>query len=77
MNIKKGSHTVIKNDDIYEFLTLTERNILRELADKIENGRRSAGKKINDYYICNTDEPYAEKVLQVILDGEATKEVSE
>lgn len=28
----------------------------------------------NSYYVCNTDEPYASKVLEVILQGEADKE---
>lgn len=28
----------------------------------------------NSYYVCNTDEPYANKVLEVILQGEADKE---
>jgi len=27
----------------------------------------------NNYYVCNQDEPYAEKVLNTILDGEDAK----
>ncbi len=72
-NLKKGSHTVIKNDDIFDNLSLSEREILRILLDKIENGRKAAGKKFNEYYVCNTDEPYANEVLQLILGGEKLK----
>ena len=28
----------------------------------------------NNYYACNQDEPYAQKVLDIILEGEALKE---
>jgi hypothetical protein len=28
----------------------------------------------NKYYVCNQDEPYAQKVLDVILEGEKEKE---
>ncbi|MDF2609064.1 MAG: hypothetical protein K0R92_538 [Lachnospiraceae bacterium] len=72
-SLKKGSHTVIKNDDVFEHLSLSEREILRILLDKVENGRKTAGKKLNEYYICNTDEPYAAGVLQLILLGEERK----
>lgn len=29
---------------------------------------------LNKYYVCNKDEPYAQKVLEVILEGEMKKE---
>ncbi len=33
------------------------------------------GKSLNQkYYVCNQDEPYSQKVLDVILKGEAEKE---
>lgn len=31
-------------------------------------------KKHNKYYVCNQDEPYAQKVIEVILEGERLKE---
>jgi hypothetical protein len=40
----------------------------------IARGRdRDRKKMFNEYYVCNTDEPYAEEVLNVILKNEVTK----
>lgn len=43
----------------------------------ISKGRKKDGKNpFNSYYICNTDEPYAEAIHGVIIGGEAVKEQS-
>lgn len=78
MNIKEGSHFVIKNEDIFKYLSEDERKTLADLQDKIMRGRARDNKKpINTYYICNVDEPYADVVRGVILAGEYAKEQNE
>jgi hypothetical protein len=36
---------------------------------------KTTGKKLEDkkYYVCNQDEPYAQKVIDIILEGENNK----
>ena len=78
MQRKYNTHTVIKNSDINQFLTQTEKDILTVITSKICDCREKDGRRYSpDYYICNRDEPYANKVLRVILNGESDKEVSE
>ena len=40
-------------------------NILRKISKFLPN---------NKYYVCNQDEPYAERILEIILDEEKKKE---
>lgn len=69
-----NTHVVVKAEDIENYLDIAERSRFAELLEKIEGGRRVYGKKTgNTYYICNTDEPYAELVHGIILGGEAVK----
>lgn len=72
--IKKDTHLVLKCEDTNEYLTQAERRVLVSLIIKIEKGRISENKKLNSYYVCNLDEPYADKVFQTILSGEDEKE---
>lgn len=66
---------VIKNNDADEYLTDDEKESLSNILLAIMNGRARAGKTPeNTYLVCNTDEPYADKVLQDILQGESYKE---
>ena len=68
---KTNTHTVIKNEDILKYLTAEEKRQLVHILVNISSGRRADGKNPeNTYYICNTDEPYADKVLDVIIRGE-------
>lgn len=51
---------------------------LWKLCNAIENFaklyKKETGKKMNQkYYVCNQDEPYADEVLKVILEGEKKK----
>lgn len=40
----------------------------------IQVGRINDDKKaLNNYYVCNQDEPYAKKVIEIILEGEDMK----
>lgn len=69
MEIKHNTHLVIKRDLINERLSEQNREIFYTLVNIITKGN------YNEYIICNKDEPYASKVLEVILQGEVEKDV--
>lgn len=72
--IKKNTHIVLKKDDIDNYLNQEEICWLDKIMTSIQMTRKEEGKPLNNqYYICNKDEPYADTVLQVILDGEDKK----
>lgn len=72
---KVDTHIVIKRQDALKYLTEIEYQALEQMLCNISQGRNKDGKKpINHYYVCNTDEPYAEVVHGIILGGEAVKE---
>jgi hypothetical protein len=76
---KEEKYLVLKLEDLDEyfnqftkgiFATKDEQKIIdnltwKEVIREIKNN--------NKYIVCNQDEPYAEKVWQVILDGERDK----
>lgn len=76
---KFNTHTVIKNADIDRYLAKKDANDLKALIKRLRVSKacNSLSHKENSYYVVNTDEPYAEKVLQVILNGEKEKIQSE
>nr|WP_308743223.1 hypothetical protein [uncultured Anaerocolumna sp.] len=76
---KLNTHTVIKNADIDKYLSKEDANNLKALIERLRVSKacNSLNHKENYYYIVNTDEPYAEEVLQVILNGEKEKTQSE
>lgn len=59
---------VIKQDWIKENLNSEEINLLSALINKA-----TTGKPIHSYYVVNVDEPYAEKVKELILNEEDKK----
>lgn len=70
--MKTNTHIVLKNKDIDKYLSVEQTNNLIDIIQTIGNGRENDGKKRdNSYYICNTDEPYADEVLKVILKAES------
>jgi len=72
--MKKNTHTVLKNRDIDKYLNIEQTINLIDILQTIARGRdRDRKKMFNEYYVCNTDEPYAEEVLNVILKNEVTK----
>ena len=73
MNIKKtNTHIVIKREDVFKYLTDNQIKYLDAILNVIADGRKKDGKKTdNSYYICNTDELYADEVLEVILKTES------
>lgn len=72
---KVNTHIVIKRADALKYLTEVEYQTLEEMQNTIIRGRAKDHKKpINNYYVCNTDEPYAEVVHGIIIGEEAVKE---
>lgn len=72
---KKPMYIVIKQEDAKKYLSQDEISALINIIGKISNGRFEDNKHpSNTYYVCNTDEPYADAVHKVIIDGEAIKE---
>jgi len=66
--MKTNTHIVIKTEDIFKYLTDNQIKHLDAILNTIADGRKKDGKNPNNsYYICNTDEPYADEVLKVIL----------
>ena len=69
--MKTNTHIVIKEEDL-KYLTANQIKYLDAVLNAIADGRKKDGKKPNNsYYICNTDEPYADEVLEVILKAES------
>ena len=70
-------YIVIKTEDAKKYLSQEEKYALDNIIGKISNGRMEDNKHPdNTYYVCNTDEPYADAVHKVIIGGEALKESS-
>lgn len=71
---KENTHVVVKREDILKYLEEPEQIALEEMLNKIILGRTLDHKKpINNYYVVNKDEPYAEVVRGIIIGGEAVK----
>lgn len=73
-DIKNDIYLVLKNDEIIKYLDEDCKAHLDTITGAIASGRQRDGKKpYNGYHVVNKDEPYADKVLQVILQGEDLK----
>lgn len=72
--MKTNTHIVIKREDILKYLTDNQIKYLDAVLNTIADGRKKDGKTENSYYICNTDEPYANEVLEIILKAESEEE---
>lgn len=73
-SVKTNTHIVIKREDIFKYLTDNQIKHIDDALNIIVDGRKRDGKKTdNSYYICNTDEPYADEVLEVILKAESER----
>lgn len=74
-DIIKEKYIVLKNEDIEKYCKVGDLNALDFIRHRIRAGRENEGKPTNNsYYVCNTDEPYADEVLHVILNGEDGKQ---
>ena len=63
-----GKFLVVKNEWIQDSLSFLERHMLTKLIEKVVEGKPE-----HSYYVVNTDEPYAEKVWELIEKGENSK----
>jgi len=63
-------YLVLKWDDIEKYLNKYEREELLASVEKIDAHRSLSGKKQNTYVVVNEDEPYAEKVWELIQEYE-------
>ena len=72
--VKQGTHIVLKVADVEKYLTDNQKYQLKRIQTVIEYGRIESKKKLNDYYVVNLDEPYADKIYEVIKNGEIKKE---
>jgi hypothetical protein len=64
---------VIKQQDVFDYLNSDDRKHLDRILRVIIDGRLKDNRKLNDYWICNQDEPYADKIINIILKGEDNK----
>jgi len=71
--LKENTHVVFKKSDEEKYLTKKQVEDMGHLLYKIDTGRVKDGKELNYYYVINKDEPYADKVLEVIKNGEVSK----
>ncbi len=72
--IDEMKFVVIKKEDALKYLPEPMLQSLETILNTIASARAENGKKpINEYWICNKDEPYAEMVHGVIVAGEISK----
>lgn len=65
---------VLKWGDIRDHLPAPRIQWLESICDEIGAGRQMMGKeRVNQYYVCNRDEPYAREILVAIMRGEDDK----
>lgn len=70
----KISHTVLKNSDIENYCLDEDIYNLEVIKEKIRLGRLQDGKPIvNEYFVINKDEPYVDRITDVIELGEFNK----
>ena len=71
VEIHEDKFMVVRREDVEKYLSKSDMVILNTLLGKIVEGRAEEGKSTdNKYWVVNRDEKYADKVLQIILDGE-------
>jgi D-alanyl-D-alanine dipeptidase len=72
--IKEKTHVVLKLKDI-AYLSPSLQADLRHICRKVIELRDIMQKEPNpEYFVVNKDEPYAEKILEAILEGERNKQ---
>ncbi|MED1904967.1 hypothetical protein [Cytobacillus firmus] len=62
----KMKFTVLKNDDINRYLDEKAKIELSASTAAIQQLRAIEGKKVNTYLVINTDEPYADEVIEIM-----------
>ena len=61
-----NKYVVLKSDDIDRYVTEEGQIDLIAITDAINILRHKEGKKINKYLVINTDEPYANQVIDLM-----------
>lgn len=66
-NLQGMSHKfyIAKKEDV-ENLDQGNKSLFRYILNEIQNKRAAAGKKENTYIMINTDEPYADEVIEIL-----------
>lgn len=64
---KEEKYLVLKLADIENYLSQRHKELLNECCDEIRLARLMVGKKSNHYIVVNEEEPYAEKVWDLVL----------
>ena len=63
----KHKFTVLKNEDIEKYVPKFIASGLEDVVIEIEEGRKKDGKSLdNTYIVINTDEPYANEVIEIL-----------
>ncbi|AKQ08630.1 hypothetical protein [Bacillus phage vB_BceS-M2] len=58
---------VFKHEDAEQFLSGYQRKMLIDILGTIQKGRAISGKEVNNFYlVINTDEPYANEVIDIM-----------
>jgi hypothetical protein len=70
---EKNKYLVLKQEDIYNFLTPSQKICLDDICDTIGYARKQLHKAVNNYVVINQDEDYIEKVWALIKEGESKK----
>ena len=65
--IKEEKYLVLKLDDKEKYLADREKFALANVCLRIREGRDHDGKKQNHYVVVNEEEPYADKVWDLVL----------
>lgn len=64
-------YIVLKVEDIEDVATYTEKETLKDIAERVSMLRKRQGRNTKpEYYIVNKDEPYADEVRKLIEGGE-------
>lgn len=66
---------VIRKWKISDNLSDKEQKQLDELISKANESDDFFDKEPHKYYVCNQDEPYAKRIIRIILRGERIKEI--
>lgn len=64
---KEEKYLVLKLADIENHLSQRHKELLNECCEEIRLARLMVGKKLNHYIVVNEEEPYAEKVWDLVL----------
>jgi hypothetical protein len=73
INIKKIMELALKEKKLPDY-SQESMLLLRAIDCFCDSYKKHIGKELNQkYFVCNQDEPYAKKVLDIILQGENKK----